>query len=159
MCLLKEIRQDFHLLIFGEGPHRWRLERYGRQVQILNEHVTFLGERDDVERFLPAVRCFLNASDYEGQSNGIMEAMAAGRPVIATDIPGNRDLIVHEETGYLVPLGDRAELARQVNVLLDDTETALSYGHAGWLRMRQHFGVEEMVQQHADMYRAMCTQQ
>jgi len=155
MCLLKEIRRDFHLLVFGEGPHRWRLERYGRQVQILGEHVTLLGERDDVPRLLPAMRCFVNASAYEGQSNSLMEAMAAGLPVVATDIPGNRDLVVPDETGYLVAPGDRADLARWVNVLLDDDERAARFGNAGRQRMRDHFSVEQMVARHVDLYRRL----
>lgn len=156
MCLLKEIRRDFHLLIFGEGPHRWRLERYGRQVQILGEHVTLMGERGDVARFLPALRCYVNASAYEGQSNGVMEAMAAGLPVVATDIPGNRDLIVPEETGFLAPLGDRADMARWVNVLLDDQVLARRFGEAGRRRMGEHFSVEQMVARHAELYRELA---
>ena len=157
MCLLKEIRQDFHLLIFGEGPHRWRLERYGRQVQILGEHVTLMGERDDAARFLPAMCCYINASEYEGQSNGIMEAMACGLPVVASDIPGNRDLVVDNVTGSLVELGDRAEIARRVNSLLDDPALAAEQGAAGRRRMEDEFSVRHMVEAHARLYRGLAS--
>ena len=57
---------------------------------------------------LPHLTCFWLGSAYEGQSNAVMEAMNAGIPVIATDIPGNRDLVVPDETGFLFPVGDRA---------------------------------------------------
>ncbi len=155
MCLLKEIRRDFHLLIFGEGPHRWRLERYGRQVQILGEHVSLLGERGDVARFLPHLTCLVNTSDYEGQSNAIMEAMAAGLPVVATDIPGNRDLVVPDVTGFLTAPGDRAGTARGVNELLDDPELRQRMGEAGRARMLAEFSVQQMIARHVEVYRGL----
>lgn len=154
MCLLKEIRRDAHLLVFGEGPHRWRLERYRRQVQI-EEHVHLLGERGDFDRFLPHLDLFASASGYEGQPVAIMETMAAGLPVVASDIPGHRDLVVPEETGYLVSLSDRAALARWMNVLLDDRNLARRLGAAGRERMREHFSVEKMVSTYADLYRSL----
>ena len=101
----------------------------------------------------PTLASSVLASGYEGQSNAIMEAMAAGLPVVATDIPGNSDLVLPERTGYLVPLGDRAEMARWTNILLDDTELAQRLGAAGQKRMREDFNVEKMVQRHAEMYR------
>ena len=60
------------------------------------------------------------ASGYEGQSNAIMEAMSAGVPVVASDIPGNRDLVASGETGYLVEVGDRAALAQKALMILAD---------------------------------------
>ena len=70
-------------------------------------------------------------SEYEGQSNAIMEAMAAGVPVVATDIAGNRDLVVPDVTGYLVPLGDRFEFTRRTHWLLDDEKLAAAAGRGG----------------------------
>ena len=63
-------------------------------------------------RLLPHFDVLWSTSGYEGQSNAILEAMAAGVPVVATDIPGTRDLVVPDETGYLAPIGDRAGFAR-----------------------------------------------
>ena len=97
---MKTTRDGVHLLIIGDGPHRSRLERIREQNE-LQEHVHFLGERDDVPRLMQHFDVLWLASEYEGQSNAIMEAMAASVPVIATDIPGNRDLVVHDVTGYL----------------------------------------------------------
>ena len=149
--LLKSIREDSHLLIVGDGPQRWRLERYRDQVEIA-DRVHFLGERDDVPRLLAHFDCLWLGSGYEGQSNAIMEAMSAGVPVVATDIPGNRDLVVHEQTGYLVPVGDRAGLGRWTNVLLDDTELARKFGEASRKRMAEDFSVEKMIERHVDLY-------
>jgi glycosyltransferase involved in cell wall biosynthesis len=119
--LLKVIRDDVHLLIFGDGPQRDRLLRYRDQVEIADK-VHFLGHRDDVGRFLPHFDVLWSTSAYEGQSNAVMEAMACGVAVVATDIPGTRDLVIHEQTGCLFPVGDRAALARFTHQLLDDPD-------------------------------------
>lgn len=150
--LLKCIRDDTHLLIIGDGPQRWRLERYCDQVEIA-DRVHFLGERDDVPRLLPHFDCLWLGSEYEGQSNAIMEAMAAATPVVATDIPGNRDLVVHEKTGYLLPVGDRATLAQRTNTLLNDAELATRLGEAGKNRMLEEFSVDKLIDRHIQLYR------
>jgi glycosyltransferase involved in cell wall biosynthesis len=152
--LLKSTRDDTHLLIVGDGPQRGRLERYREQVQI-TDRVHFLGERGDMPRLMPHFDALWLASEYEGQSNAIMEAMAARVPVIATDIPGNRDLVVDCVTGYLVPLGDRFEFARRTHWLLDDAALRQRLGDAGRERVLREFSVEQMVARHAALYRAV----
>lgn len=152
--LLKVVRDDVHLLVIGDGPQRWRLERYCRQVGN-DDKVHFLGERRDVPRILPHLFALWLASGYEGQSNAVMEAMAAGLPVIATDIPGNRDLIVPGETGYLVPVGDRAGMARKTQTLLKDEALGPKLGAAGRERMLKEFSVEQMIARHAELYRSL----
>ena len=152
--LLKVIRDDVHLLIIGDGPLRQRLERFRRQVRI-EDKVHFLGHRDDVPRLLPHFDALWLASEYEGLPNVVMEAMAAGVPVVASDISGNRDLIVSGETGYLVPLGDRAAFARETRRLLEDAELARRLGEAGRRRMLAEFTVEQMIARHAALYREL----
>jgi glycosyltransferase involved in cell wall biosynthesis len=152
--LLKCVHDDTYLLIVGDGPLRWRLERYTRQIQI-TDRVLFLGERQDVPRLMPHFSCFWLGSEYEGQSNALMEAMSWGIPCVATDIPGNRDLVVPEQTGYLVPVGDRAELARKTERLLENPDWAAQLGAAGRARMAREFSVEQMVARHAELYRSL----
>jgi len=152
--LLKVIRGDVHLLILGDGPHRARLVMFRDQVRI-RDRVHFLGHRNDVLRLMPHFDVFWSTSAYEGQSNAIMEALAAGVPVVATDIPGTRDLVVSGETGYLVPLGDRAAVARNTQRLLNDAALARRMGEAGRQRMLTEFTVEKMVQRHAELYREL----
>jgi glycosyltransferase involved in cell wall biosynthesis len=149
--LLKAIRDDTHLLIVGDGPHRWRLQRFRDQVEV-DDRVHFLGQRDDVPRLLAHLDCLWLGSGYEGQSNAIMEAMAAAVPVVATDIAGNRDLVIPEQTGYLVPVGDRAAFARWTNILLDNADLAKRLGQAAQQRMLDEFSVESMIQRHAVLY-------
>jgi glycosyltransferase involved in cell wall biosynthesis len=152
--LLKVIRDDVHLLVIGDGPHRARLERFRRQVEI-EDRVHFLGHRDDVPRFMPHFDVVWLASEYEGLPNVIMEAMAAAVPVVASDIPGNRDLVVPGETGYLVPLGDRAAFARQTRMLLDDAELSRGFGASGRERVLREFSVERMISRHVALYREL----
>ncbi|MFT5522789.1 MAG: glycosyltransferase involved in cell wall biosynthesis [Pirellulaceae bacterium] len=149
--LLKVIRPDTHLLIVGDGPQRSRLEQYTNQVAIA-DRVHLLGLRSDTTTLLQHADCLWLGSGYEGQSNAIMEAMSAGVPVFATDIPGNRDLIIDGESGILVPVGDRAAFASKTNVLLNDPEQATAISRAARKRMIDEFSVEQMVARYADFY-------
>ncbi len=150
--LLKSTRDDTHLLIVGDGPQRLRLERYREQNQIV-DRVHFLGERDDVPRLMPHFDALWLGSEYEGQSNAILEAMAAGVSVVATDIPGNRDLVVDGVTGFLVPVGDRYEFTRRTHWLLDDLALRERLGAAARERIEREFSVEQMVRRHVELYR------
>ena len=149
--LLKVIRDDVHLLIFGDGPHRSRLERFRDQVEI-RDKVHFLGHRNDVPRFMPHFDVLWSTSGYEGQSNAILEAMAAGVPVVASDIPGNRDLVVPDQTGYLAAVGHRAGFARWTNQILDDAALARRLGQAARERAAREFSVEAMVGRYVALY-------
>lgn len=156
MDLIKVVRDDVHLLIVGEGPQRWRLERYIDQARI-EDRVHLLGERSDVPRLLTAADCYWLASGYEGQSNSLMEAMAAGLPVVASDIPGNRDLVVDGQSGRLVAVGDRAGYARAAHEILGDAELAARLGDAARQRMRSEFSLEKMLQRHLELYRELTS--
>jgi glycosyltransferase involved in cell wall biosynthesis len=142
---------EVRLLVLGDGPQRADLERYASLASSL-ERVRFLGHRDDVWRILPHADVLWHGSGYEGLSNAVLEAMAAGVPVVATDIPGNRDLVVAGETGFLVPIGGRAEYARATGRILSDAEFAKQLGEAGRARVIDRFGVEQMVAAYAQLY-------
>jgi len=152
--LLKVIRGDVHLLIFGDGPQRDRLWKYRDQVAI-RDKVHFLGQRGDVARWLPHVDVFWSTRAREGQSLAIMEAMASGVPVVATDIPGTRDLVLCDQTGFLVHLGDRAEFARCAIRLLDNPDLAARLGQAGRQRIETEFRADAMIDRYADLYRGL----
>lgn len=149
--LLKVIRDDMHLLIIGDGPQRVQLVRFRNQVRIA-DRVHFLGHRNDVFRILPHVDVFWSTSGYEGQSNSILEAMACGVPVVATDIPGTRDLVASGETGFLVPVGNRAAFAKLTNQLLDNPQLARKLGENARNRVHTHFSIAEMIRRYTDLY-------
>jgi len=150
--LLKVIRDDVHLLVIGDGPHRDRLRRFRDQV-VIRDKVHFLGQRGDVQRLLPHLDVFWSASAPGGPSLAILEAMAAGVPVVATDISATQDLVLDGQTGYLVPVGDRARIAKYANRLLNDAELARQMGQAGRQRVIDHFSIGAMVAQHLELYR------
>lgn len=152
MALVAILRPDAHLLLVGDGPERDKLMKYAREIDI-DHHTRFTGHRTDAAKLLRIMDLFWIASDFEGQSNSIMEAMAAGLPVIATDIPPNRELVLDGETGFLVRVGDRAGFQQFADRLLADPELARRLGDAGRERMRQHFRIDQMVEAHARLYR------
>ncbi|MEE2642071.1 MAG: glycosyltransferase [Planctomycetota bacterium] len=142
--LIKCSRDDVHVLIIGDGPLRSNLENFQRQVKI-EDRVHFLGERPDAREIISCLDCFWLASDYEGQSNAVMEAMAAGVPVVASDIPGNRDLVVDGSTGFLFETGDRAGLAQKTESILNDASIAGKLGENAVERMKSEFTTSRMV--------------
>lgn len=149
--LLKVVRRDVHLLILGDGPQRERLEMYRNQVEI-RDKVHFLGVCDRVGDLLPHFDVLLSCSEYEGQSNAILEAMAADVPVVASDIPGTRDLVTHDQTGLLVPVGDRAGFAKAISKLLDQPELGPRLSKAAKAFVGEHFAVPTMIDRHRALY-------
>jgi glycosyltransferase involved in cell wall biosynthesis len=150
--LLQVLRPDVHVLVMGDGPQRARLEKFARQCRV-EQKVHFLGQRANATRLLSACDLLWLTSGYEGLPNVVMEAMAAGKPVIATDIPGNRDLVIEGETGYLIPVGDRAALTARTNKLLQEPELAARLGAAGRERIASQFRIDQMISSYAELYR------
>ena len=155
--LLHVAYQQVWFVIIGDGPERARLMHYRDQVRG-DDSVRFVGQRTDAAELLSGADVLWNGSLYEGQSNTILEAMSLGLPVVATDIPGNRDLVQHEKTGYLYKVGDVATLTRRTNFLLHNPETAQQLGAAGLARTRDEFSVKLMVERHAELYERLAQQ-
>lgn len=149
--LLNCIRDDVHLVIIGDGPQRNHLLRFAEQVEI-TEHVHFLGHRSDAASLIGHFDLLWHGSEYEGLSNVIMEAMAQQVPVIATDIPANRDLIEHLKTGVLVPVGDRGSFAKWTSHLFEHQEQMATMAKEAHSRISNEFRVDQMVDRHVELY-------
>jgi glycosyltransferase involved in cell wall biosynthesis len=152
--LLRVLHDNLRMLIIGDGPLRAQLENYARLASDL-DHIRFLGQRRDVRRIVPHLDVLWNASENRSVSSSILEAMAAGVPVIASDVPVNRELVTHEETGYLIP-GDRrsgrADRARHTDRIFADASLAARLATASTKRIADHFGADKMIQAHFAMY-------
>jgi glycosyltransferase involved in cell wall biosynthesis len=157
MQILKQLTDRVYLMLIGDGPERSTLSELARHVGC--EHlVRFVGHRDDAARLIGLFNVLWLASDFEGMSNSIMEAMAAGVPVVASDIPPNRELVVDGQTGFLVKVGDSVGMAQFTDRILADAALAQRLGDAGRERMRTNFSVERMVSQHAELYRQVLAE-
>ena len=116
------------------------------------ENAWLPGERSDVPDILRGLDCFVLPSLAEGISNTILEAMACGLPVIATDVGGNGELIETGKTGVLVPVGDVPAMAREIVALAKQREKARVMGLEGRKRVEQTFSMTAMVKQYQDLY-------
>ncbi len=151
---LRQIRPNLFLVLIGDGPERDRLERFASDVGC-RQHVRFCGHRDDASHWLSLFDVFCLASKFEGMSNSVMEAMSAGKPVIASDIPANRELVVQGETGFLPKLADTVGFMQFLRRMIDEPSLAARLGQAGRERIRQSFDVPRMVNAYAAIYREL----
>jgi glycosyltransferase involved in cell wall biosynthesis len=104
---------------------------------------------------LSAFDLYVHPSYYESQGLAILEAMAAGKPVVATDAGGVRDVVVHEETGLLVPPGNPPALAQAVIRLATERKEASRMALNGQNRVRREFSLEAMIDGYASLYRTL----
>jgi len=142
---------DATFLIAGEGPERAALERQARHAA-MNHRVKFLGPRQDVPALLASSDVFVLPSLFEGLPPSVLEAMAAGVPVIATDVDGTREAIRDGVTGLLVRPADANALARALRRVLGDVNFARHLADAAQARVREEFSAETMVRRTAEIY-------
>ena len=140
-----------YFLIVGDGYLRPALEK--RVVELgVEAWVRFTGQRQDIEQILAGCDLALNTSDSEGFSNSVMEAMRAGLPVLASNIPGNRELIEDGQNGLYFAPGNPQELAKKISILVMDKEERERLGTAGRYRIEQEFHINEMVKKYEEFY-------
>jgi glycosyltransferase involved in cell wall biosynthesis len=122
----------------------------------VNGKVKFLGWREDIDEIMPIFDMLVLPSLNEGMGRVLVEAMAAGKPVVASEVGGIPDLVRHGETGYLVPPADEKALADGIKKLLDDPERAKQMGLRGQEYCRQ-FSLEAMIEKLDDLYSGLIT--
>jgi len=131
-------------LCAGDGPLRSDLERRAREMGVA-DRVTFLGHRTDIPALLHGADLAVLPSLYEGLPLSLVEAMAAARPVVATDVGGSREVVIHGVTGLLVPPGDPEALAGAIGRVASDPALAARFGAEGRRRVEADFTAEAMV--------------
>jgi glycosyltransferase involved in cell wall biosynthesis len=135
---------SFRALIVGDGPQRSFLEGI--------EGVELLGERDDVPALLAQANVFVLTSLSEGMPISVLEAMAAGLPVVATAVGGVPEIVVDGETGFLVPVEDAEAVAAALTRLLDDRSLRERMGAAGRRRAERDFDLPRFRRDHLALY-------
>jgi glycosyltransferase involved in cell wall biosynthesis len=149
--LLARHRPEVRFLVIGEGPERPQLERMVRE-RGLTGRVTFTGVRRDIPELLSLMDVFVLSSHSEAHPLTILEAMAAGKPVVATDVGGNAESVVDGETGFIVPPNDPQALLEPVKRLIGDPALAARMGARGRERVTREFSVEKMIRETEAVY-------
>jgi glycosyltransferase involved in cell wall biosynthesis len=118
----------------------------------LGSWIQFLGRRQDIPQLLTASDLSVLPSHEEGFSNVLLESMAAGRAVVATNVGGNSEAVIDGETGWLVPPGHPGLMAEKIMDLLRDSTKANLWGKFGKERVLKHFSVQKMIGKHLALY-------
>lgn len=151
--ILKFLYDDLHLVLIGAGPERPRLEQFARAIDAA-DRVHFVGCPPDAASLLTQADVVWVPSRTPSGLNTALEAMAAGRPVVASRLAGLAEVVAEGETGFLFPHGDKALLARRTRLLLDDPELRRRMGEAGRRRARDQYSVEGLIQRCGELYGA-----
>jgi glycosyltransferase involved in cell wall biosynthesis len=136
---------DTRFVVIGDGPCRERLEERARELGLAS-HVLFLGMRDDVPRLLAAIDVFALTSRMEANPISILEAMSAGRPVVATNVGSIHEVVVEGETGFLATPGDAGQLADRVLRLAGDPQRRVAMGAAARRSVVDQWSIQAMVE-------------
>jgi glycosyltransferase involved in cell wall biosynthesis len=154
---LKDSQPDAHLVIAGDGPMRESLTRQAEYAG-LRERVHFLGWRQDIPPVMAGFDVLLVASEREGFGLVMLEAMAQAVPIIGASVSAIPEVIVHGETGLLIPPKDPAELAEALDQLLVDRPLRQYMGLMGQDRLETWFSAARMVEATAALYNRLLTE-
>ena len=143
--ILKYLFEDLHLIMIGDGPDRGRLEQFVRLIGA-ERHVHFLGHQPDAAALLAYAEVVWVPSRRRGGVNVALEAMASGRPVVASRLPALAEVVADGDTGFLIAPGDKMALARKTRWLLDNPQRSHQMGEAGRRRGERDFPAARLVE-------------
>jgi sugar transferase (PEP-CTERM/EpsH1 system associated) len=149
--------RNWRLLIIGEGPERSNLEAFVGAHPEWREQVSFLGTSNCVPELLNAMDVYVLPSIAEGISNSLLEAMAAGLPVVATATGGNPEVVVDRESGLLFPIGDCSKLTDHLLLLEGSRNMRLQLAQQAVRRVREAFSIDSMIQEYGRLYESLAT--
>jgi glycosyltransferase involved in cell wall biosynthesis len=145
IAVMEQLRKrydDVHLVIAGsldrDPPYTARIRSLIQQKN-LGHYIHLLGMRDDIAKLLCGADIFLHTASTDAHPRAVLEAMAAGLPVVSFGVDGVAETVVDGETGCLIPFGDYASMAKRVSWLLEDTSVAAKFGQQGRLRIEKEF--------------------
>lgn len=143
---------NLHVLLVGAGQELERLQSYAANSSQLAGRVIFTGAAEGVAELLNAMDIFVLPTLMEGMSNTLLEALAAGLPVVATRVGGNPEVVAEGECGYLFAPQDVPELICQLRTLLRDSRLRADFGRAARERALRQFSLECMLRRYRDLY-------
>jgi glycosyltransferase involved in cell wall biosynthesis len=150
--------KNLKVLVLGGGIQKEYFELYCKERH-LKHIVKFMGHVVDVETYLRLMDVFcLVPNKNEGFSNAILEAMATGKPVIATNVGGNAEAVIHNETGLVIPPDNSEKLAQAIVDLYKNPAVRKEMGRKGRKRAEEIFTIEGMVKKHEDLYEEVFNQ-
>jgi glycosyltransferase involved in cell wall biosynthesis len=143
-----------HFLIVGKGHLEQELKQRAQALG-LERHVTFTGVRHDIPAILAESDIFVLSSQWEGLPLSAVEAMAAARPVVVTNVGGNTELVEHGRSGLVVPPNNIEALADGLLTMLQDRSTRITLGAAARQRVQHLFSTDRFIQQYESLYTAL----
>jgi len=146
-----QVHPDVHFVFIGEGDLRTALEGQVKKLGI-DGHVHFMGHREDARLLTAGFDLAVLASLHEGMPNTVLEAMAAGVPVVATAVGGVTEIIVDQETGFLVPPGDTAAMVQRLGSMLVHDHLRTTIGLRAHQFVHATFDIERMVASVQNLY-------
>jgi len=149
----KEV-SNIKLLIIGEGEEENNLKNLTESLD-LTDKVIFMGVRFDVESIISTAKLFVLPSLWEGMPNVLLEAMAAEKPVVATEVGGVAELVINGETGLLVPSRDSGALASAIIDLLQNDLKAKRMGRNGRIRVEKKFNISKTLKETENLYQKL----
>lgn len=154
--LISKRNSNIEFVIIGgdqreAGCTREELELFAKRLDV-HKKIHFLGKRNDIPDLISIFDVAAVSSLSEGFSNVILEYMASSKPVVATDVGGNSEAVVHGETGLVVPPGDPYALAEAILSILENREMALRFGMAGRKQVEKKFTLEKMIKKYEDIF-------
>jgi sugar transferase (PEP-CTERM/EpsH1 system associated) len=146
-----ELKNTVRVILVGDGPERAVLQKQVSKLD-LSDYVWLAGDRNDIPELLQSMDIFLLPSLGEGLSNTVLEAMASGLPVIATNVGGNSELVVSEVTGLLVSVGDIEDLSQAMQALVDAPDMRDSMGRNARKTIENKFDWSRAVEEYFTVY-------
>jgi glycosyltransferase involved in cell wall biosynthesis len=151
VAMLRKKFPQIALLIVGDGPMRDELSNHIKALGI-DKNAILVGTRRDIPRLLSAMDIFVLPSLWEGSPNALIEAMAAGKPVIATDIPPIREIINLDKVGILVPVEDSKAIASSIELLFNSKTLAETFGKSAKERVFSDFAMNITVNKYVNLF-------
>jgi len=149
--IVKKQTPDLRLILIGDGAIAGQLKALTNELG-LEDDVIFTGYIDNPQRYISLFEIFLLSSFSEGASMTLLEAMSLFRPCVVTDVGGNPEIVLHEETGIVVPSDDAEKFSEAMIRMLNDENKRRAFGEAGHVRFTRNFTARHMVDIYQGLY-------